>query len=87
MNSQRCLTKTQLDNGKAYSGGVNDKFQCGQGSNDDIPVTTLINCNCIRNKKISWVGAGGQFSVLASVHGDIKIGEDMVGNNIVKAEK
>lgn len=51
--------------GHAYSWGFNVNYQCGQGIIDDIVLPTLINNTAIRGKKMSWAGAGGQFSLLA----------------------
>ncbi|KAI9785558.1 MAG: hypothetical protein M1839_009299 [Geoglossum umbratile] len=58
--------------GKAYSWGFNATFQCGQGTDDDIPVAKLMNGKAIREKKIIWAGAGGQYSMLASAFEDPK---------------
>lgn len=52
--------------GKAFSWGFNGNYQCGQGTDDDIPLATLIDNSAVRNKKLSWAGAGGQYSMLAS---------------------
>lgn len=54
--------------GKAYSWGFNTNHQCGQGgSDDDIHVATLIKSSKIDDKNLSWAGAGGQYSMLASI--------------------
>ncbi|KAK7747479.1 hypothetical protein SLS53_001734 [Cytospora paraplurivora] len=59
------------EDGKAYSWGFSANYQTGQGeTEDDIEVPTLIDNTAVRGKKIVFAGAGGQFSVLASVHGD-----------------
>lgn len=57
--------------GKAYSWGFNTNYQCGQGHDDDISVATLIQCSAINDKKLSWAGAGGQYSMLASAWKDV----------------
>lgn len=51
--------------GKAYSWGFNAIHQCGQGRDDDIVVATLIDNTVVRGKKLTWAGAGGQYSMLA----------------------
>ncbi len=51
--------------GKAYSWGFNVNYQCGQGTIDDIETPTLIDNTAVRGKKLTWAGAGGQFSMLA----------------------
>ena len=57
--------------GKAYSWGFNATYQCGQGTDDDIPIATLIAGAKVRDKKLIWAGAGGQYSMLASVYDNV----------------
>jgi regulator of chromosome condensation len=52
--------------GKAYSWGFSTTYQCGQGDVDEVPVATLIDNTALRNKKMVWAGAGGQYSVFAA---------------------
>lgn len=52
--------------GKAYSWGFNVNYQCGQGTSDDITIAKLMDRKAIRNTKLCWAGAGGQYSMLAS---------------------
>lgn len=52
--------------GKVYSWGFSANYQTGQGTTDDIEVPTLIDNTAIRDLKITWAGAGGQYSVLAA---------------------
>ncbi|RMZ79041.1 hypothetical protein DV737_g3578, partial [Chaetothyriales sp. CBS 132003] len=52
--------------GKAYSWGFNATYQCGQGTDDDVQTATLMNGKQIRDEKIVWAGAGGQYGMLAS---------------------
>lgn len=52
--------------GKAYAWGFNANSQCGLGTDEDIQLATLIDGCKIRNKKLSWAGAGGQYSMLTS---------------------
>ncbi|KAL9058562.1 MAG: hypothetical protein Q9162_001717 [Coniocarpon cinnabarinum] len=65
--SDHCIAITA--DGKAYSWGFNVNYQCGQGNTDDILVAKLMNGKHIRDRKIVWAGAGGQYSMLAS-HAD-----------------
>lgn len=59
------------EDGKAYSWGFSANYQTGQGeTEDDIEVPTLIDNTAVRGTKLVFAGAGGQFSVLASVHKD-----------------
>lgn len=52
-------------NGKAYSWGFSSTYQTGLGTDDDVEVATLIDNTAVRDKKLSWAGAGGQFSIVA----------------------
>ena len=54
---------------KAYSWGFNVNYQCGQGTSDDIAMAKLMNAKSIRDTKLAWAGAGGQFSMLAAPEG------------------
>lgn len=55
--------------GKAYSWGFSANYQTGQGeTEDDIEIPTLIDNTAVHNTKLVFAGAGGQFSVLASIH-------------------
>ncbi|KAK1764405.1 GDP GTP exchange factor for Gsp1p Gsp2p [Phialemonium atrogriseum] len=52
--------------GKAYSWGFSANYQTGQGTDDDIEVPTLVDNSVVREKKLVFAGAGGQFSILAA---------------------
>ncbi|KAK7191453.1 GDP/GTP exchange factor [Paraphaeosphaeria sporulosa] len=52
--------------GKAYSWGFSANYQTGQGTDDDIETPTLIDNTAVRDVKLVWAGAGGQYSALAS---------------------
>ncbi|KAI2609679.1 RCC1/BLIP-II [Hypoxylon fragiforme] len=52
--------------GKVYSWGFSANYQTGQGSTDDTEVPTVIDNTAIRDRKIVWAGAGGQFSMVAA---------------------
>ena len=62
--SAHCLLV--VSEGKVYSWGFNATYQCGQGTDDDILVAKPMNGKQIRDEKIIWVGAGGQYSMFAS---------------------
>lgn len=64
-SSDHCLAVTS--EGKAYSWGFSANYQTGQGSGEDVEVATLIDNTAVRDEKLVWAGAGGQFSMLASV--------------------
>jgi regulator of chromosome condensation len=52
--------------GKAYSWGFNANYQCGQGTDDDVKVATMVDNTAVREKKLVWAGAGGQYSMFAA---------------------
>ncbi|CAK7238355.1 hypothetical protein SEUCBS140593_010583 [Sporothrix eucalyptigena] len=52
--------------GKVYSWGFSGNYQTGQGTTDDIELPTLIDNTAVRDKKLVFAGAGGQFSIVAS---------------------
>ncbi|KAI1458679.1 regulator of chromosome condensation 1/beta-lactamase-inhibitor protein II [Annulohypoxylon moriforme] len=52
--------------GKVYSWGFSANYQTGQGTIDDIEVPTVIDNTAIRDRKIIWAGAGGQYSMVAA---------------------
>jgi regulator of chromosome condensation len=51
--------------GKAYSWGFNPLNQCGQGTDEDVVVATLLDNTASKKEKFTWAGAGGQYSMLA----------------------
>lgn len=56
--------------GKAYSWGFNSSYQTGQPTDEDISVATLMDSKSIREKKLIWAGAGGQYGMVASEHAE-----------------
>lgn len=53
------------DQAQAYSWGFSAGCRTGLGTEDSVEVPTLMANTAVRDKKISFVGCGGQFSVLA----------------------
>ncbi|KAL6705774.1 hypothetical protein ACN47E_006411 [Coniothyrium glycines] len=53
-------------NGKAWSWGFSANYQTGLGEDDDVDVPTMIDNTATREEKLTWVGCGGQFSIVAS---------------------
>lgn len=53
--------------GKAYAWGFSTTYQTGLGTDEDVEVATQIDNTAIRGKQLTWVGCGGQFSVLAGL--------------------
>ncbi|KAI1412750.1 RCC1/BLIP-II [Hypoxylon sp. FL1857] len=56
--------------GKAFSWGFSANYQTGLGTDEDVETPTLIDNTAVRGEKLVWAGAGGQYSVLASVAED-----------------
>jgi regulator of chromosome condensation len=52
--------------GKAYAWGFSANYQTGLGTDDDVEEPTLIDNTAVKEKKLIWAGAGGQYSALAS---------------------
>ncbi|KAK4643245.1 hypothetical protein QC761_403350 [Podospora bellae-mahoneyi] len=52
--------------GKVYSWGFSANYQTGQGTTDDIESPTLIDNTAIRDRKIVFAGAGGQYGIVAA---------------------
>jgi regulator of chromosome condensation len=52
--------------GRAYSWGFSANYQTGQGTDDDIDTPTLIDNTAVKDIKLVWAGAGGQYSIVAS---------------------
>ncbi len=71
------------DNGKVYSWGFSANYQTGQGTTDDIEVPTLIDNSAIREKVITWAGAGGQYSILAA----LKEGGSLEGHQVTASTR
>ncbi|KAF6226819.1 hypothetical protein HO173_012323 [Letharia columbiana] len=61
--SDHCVAVTH--EGKAYSWGFGVSGQLGLGDTDDVGLATLIENKAVKDKKLVWAGAGGQYSVLA----------------------
>ncbi|KAK4238342.1 putative regulator of chromosome condensation protein [Achaetomium macrosporum] len=53
--------------GKVYSWGFSANYQTGQGTTDDIESPTLIDNTAIRNRKIIFAGAGGQYGIVGAL--------------------
>lgn len=58
--------------GKVYTTGFNAQGQLGLGSenddNDEVFVATQVGGKQIQKRRITWAGAGGQFSMVAGPH-------------------
>jgi regulator of chromosome condensation len=52
--------------GRIWSWGFSVNYQTGQGTDEDIDVATVVENTAVRGKKLTWAGAGGQFSVFTT---------------------
>ena len=57
------------DDGKAFSWGISVTYQTGLGTTNDVEFPTRIENTAVRDKKLTWVGCGGQFSILGGPAG------------------
>jgi regulator of chromosome condensation len=53
--------------GKVYSWGFSANYQTGQGTTDDIEAPTMIDNSAIRDRKIVFAGAGGQYGIVGAL--------------------
>ena len=53
--------------GEVYSWGFSANYQTGQGTTDDIVVPTRIDNSAIRDRKIVFAGAGGQYGIVGAL--------------------
>jgi regulator of chromosome condensation len=53
--------------GKVYSWGFSANYQTGQGTTDDIEAPTRIENSAIRDRKIVFAGAGGQYGIVGAL--------------------
>ncbi len=53
--------------GKVYTWGFSANYQTGQGTTDDIEKPTVIDNSAIRDRKIIFAGAGGQYSIIGAL--------------------
>ncbi|EME41901.1 hypothetical protein DOTSEDRAFT_74077 [Dothistroma septosporum NZE10] len=52
--------------GKAWSWGFSANYQTGLGTDDDVPVATMIDNTAVREQKLNYATTGGQFSIITS---------------------
>lgn len=51
--------------GKAYSWGFSASYRTGLGTDEPVKEATLLENSAVKNKRLSFAGCGGQFSILA----------------------
>lgn len=59
--------------GKAWSWGFSANYQTGLGTDDDVPVATMIDNTAVRDKKLVGATTGGQFSVITAPADDVEM--------------
>ncbi|KAK3298950.1 regulator of chromosome condensation 1/beta-lactamase-inhibitor protein II [Chaetomium fimeti] len=52
--------------GTAYATGFNSQGQLGLGHEDDVEAAQLIQGKALKDRALTWAGAGGQFSMVAA---------------------
>ncbi|GAM84091.1 hypothetical protein ANO11243_020830 [Dothideomycetidae sp. 11243] len=63
-SSDHCIAVTKK--GHAYSWGFSANYQTGLGTDDDVPVATLIDNTAVRGKNLNGAFSGGQFGILTA---------------------
>lgn len=63
--TDQCVAITEA--GKAYTWGFSENYQTGQGTTEDVEVATLLDNSAVRDQKLNWAGAGGQFTIITSI--------------------
>ncbi|KAK4619338.1 hypothetical protein CLAFUW4_11646 [Fulvia fulva] len=58
--------------GKAWSWGFSANYQTGLGTDEDVPVATMIDNTAVKEQKLNYATTGGQFSILTSPAADVK---------------
>lgn len=56
---------------EAYTWGFSANYQTGLGTSEDVAEPTKIDNTATRGKKLTWAGAGGQYSILAGPHVEV----------------
>ena len=52
------------EDGKAYSWGFSANYRTGLGTEEPVEEPTLVENSAVKEKRLTWAGCGGQFSVL-----------------------
>ncbi|KAF8864615.1 RCC1/BLIP-II [Acephala macrosclerotiorum] len=58
--------------GKVFSWGFSQNYRTGQGKEETVDSAWLLENTAVKNKKLSFAGCGGQFSVLAGSPADVE---------------
>lgn len=56
--------------GHAYAWGFSANYQTGLGTDDDVVEPLRIENTAVKDTKLTWAGAGGQYSIVASLKKD-----------------
>ncbi|KAK2596932.1 hypothetical protein N8I77_012813 [Diaporthe amygdali] len=52
--------------GRAFAAGYGFQYQLGNGTNEDSEIATEVKAKVLKDIKLTWCGAGGQFSMVAA---------------------
>ncbi|KKA26149.1 hypothetical protein TD95_003643 [Thielaviopsis punctulata] len=72
--------------GKVYTWGFSANYQTGLGTTDDIEEPTIIENSAIKEKRVVFAGAGGQYSLLCALPTDAELIEGKASGTEVKVE-
>lgn len=62
--AEHCIAVAK--DGKAFAWGFSEAYRTGLGTDDDVPTPLRIENTAVREKRLVWAGAGGQFSVVTA---------------------
>jgi len=66
--TDNCLVITK--DGKAYSWGFGVDYQLGRGKLEEDRVPTVVSNTAVADKKLTWAGCGGSFSIVTALAGN-----------------
>lgn len=52
--------------GEVHSWGFSANYQTGQGTTEDVETPERIENTAVKDRKITWAGAGGQYSMVGA---------------------
>lgn len=61
------------EDGEVHSWGFSANYQTGQGTTDDVETPERIENTAVKDRKITWAGAGGQYSMVGAVHEESQV--------------
>lgn len=52
--------------GRAFAAGYGCQYQLGNGTDEDVEIATEVKAKVLKDIRLTWCGAGGQFSMVAA---------------------